>query len=94
MDPKVVVVMENKNPSVSIDYEETGLEHKTPDKVVQRRLLRKLDFIVMPLLGIIYFTHSLDRGALGNARTDKLEHDLVLIGGFEIFSHGPNVIFY
>lgn len=93
MDPKgVAFVMENKNPSISVDDEETGLENTTPDPIVQRRLLWKLDLIVMPLLGIIYFTHSLDRGALGNARTDKLEHDLGLVGKSINFVHNPDRI--
>lgn len=51
-----------------------------PDPAVEKKLKRKLDMIVMPLLGIMYFTHSLDRGALGNARTDSFEADLGLVG--------------
>lgn len=36
-------------------------------------LVRKFDAIILPLLCIVYFTHSLDRANLGNAKTDNLE---------------------
>ncbi|ETS79308.1 hypothetical protein PFICI_09161 [Pestalotiopsis fici W106-1] len=50
------------------------------DTVAERRFLWKLDLIVLPLLAIIYFTHSLDRANLGNAKTANLEADLGLQG--------------
>ena len=37
--------------------------------------------IVLPLLAVIYFTHSIDRANLGNAKTAGLEHDLGLKAG-------------
>ena len=40
--------------------------------------MRKLDVIILPLLAIIYFTHSLDRANLGNAKTDNFEDDIGL----------------
>jgi hypothetical protein len=68
--------------SVSIDDEDTEarVSAELADPVIQKNLVWKLDSIVMPLLGIIYFTHSLDRGNLGNAKTDGLESDLGLVG--------------
>ncbi|KAI1488134.1 major facilitator superfamily domain-containing protein [Biscogniauxia mediterranea] len=48
--------------------------------VVERRYVRKLDLIVLPLLAIIYFTHSLDRANLGNAKTANFEKDTGLSG--------------
>ena len=39
-------------------------------------LLKKLDLCILPLLGVIYFTNSLDRANLGNAKTDGIEDDL------------------
>jgi hypothetical protein len=65
---------------ITIDVEASAVNVLGPDLAVQRRLVWKLDLIVMPLLGMIYFTHSLDRGALGNARTNNLETDLGLVG--------------
>lgn len=49
-----------------------------PDSVIEKKLVRKLDLIVLPLLAIIYFTHSLDRANLGNAKTDGFEADIGL----------------
>lgn len=34
--------------------------------------------IILPLLMIIYFTHSIDRANLGNAKTDGFEKDIGL----------------
>jgi hypothetical protein len=50
----------------------------SPDPEVSKKLVRKLDLIVLPLLAIIYFTHSLDRANLGNAKTDGFEKDIGL----------------
>jgi hypothetical protein len=59
------------------------LPHETPlfeepDPETSKRLVWKLDLIVLPLLAIIYFTHSLDRANLGNAKTDGFEKDIGL----------------
>lgn len=51
---------------------------ESPDPETSKRLVRKLDFIVLPLLAIIYFTHSLDRANLGNAKTNDFEKDIGL----------------
>lgn len=50
----------------------------SPDPKVSKKLVRKLDLIVLPLLAIIYFTHSLDRANLGNAKSDGFEQDIGL----------------
>lgn len=44
-------------------------------------MVKKLDALILPLLAIIYFTHSLDRANLGNAKTDGIEDDLGLKNG-------------
>ena len=46
------------------------------DTAIEKRFVWKLDLIVLPLLAIIYFTNSLDRANLGNAKTDGIEDDL------------------
>lgn len=68
------------------------LEAANPtDKAMVRRLLRKIDLLVLPGLCLAYFTNVLDRSNLGNAKTDTIERDLNL---------GPNefstllIIFY
>lgn len=44
----------------------------------EKRLLRKLDFTIVPLSGLIYFVAYLDRNSIGNARLMGLEEDLHL----------------
>jgi hypothetical protein len=71
---------DNDNISVStnqgIPAETPSLE--SPDPEVSKKLVRKLDLIVLPLLATIYFTNSLDRANLGNAKTDGFENDIGL----------------
>lgn len=73
-DPSLVIYGAGETTPSSLDGP------AVPDPAVEKSLKRKLDLIVMPLLGIMYFTHSLDRGALGNAKTDTFEKDLGLVG--------------
>ena len=62
---------ENPLPEVLIDD-----ENLIQARAIERRFVWKLDLIILPLLAIIYFTHSLDRANLGNAKTDGIEDDL------------------
>ncbi|KAI1490226.1 major facilitator superfamily domain-containing protein [Biscogniauxia mediterranea] len=58
------------------DY--AGAQAKSdPDEI---RLVRKLDFRVMPVLWLMYFFNLVDRGALAQARLNALEDDLCMEG--------------
>lgn len=46
----------------------------------ERKYLWKLDLIVLPTLAMIYFTHSLDRANLGNAKTSTFEQNIHITG--------------
>ncbi|CAJ2509987.1 Uu.00g058870.m01.CDS01 [Anthostomella pinea] len=48
------------------------------NKTTERQYVWKLDLTLLPLLAIIYFTHSLDRANLGNAKTANFEKDVGL----------------
>ncbi|OAA63471.1 Major facilitator superfamily domain, general substrate transporter [Niveomyces insectorum RCEF 264] len=50
------------------------------DGAAVRRLVRKTDLIVMPALVLSYYTNTLDRANLGNAKTDGFEKDLHIVG--------------
>ncbi|KAF4996945.1 hypothetical protein FDECE_12268 [Fusarium decemcellulare] len=50
------------------------------DEAAVRRLVRKTDLILMPALVLSYYTHTLDRANLGNAKTAGLEADLGMVG--------------
>ncbi|KAM0746363.1 MFS general substrate transporter [Meredithblackwellia eburnea MCA 4105] len=59
---------------------ETPESHLVIDKSEERRLLRKLDWSLLPCLAIMYLCNALDKGNLGNALTDGLDKDLHLVG--------------
>ncbi|OAL23908.1 hypothetical protein AYO20_10820 [Fonsecaea nubica] len=54
----------------------SGEVEELPGSGVKKSLLWKLDLIILPVLAMIYFTNSLDRANLGNAKTDGIEKDL------------------
>ncbi|KAL8291709.1 hypothetical protein RQP46_001967 [Phenoliferia psychrophenolica] len=51
----------------------TGEDHRVESAKAERRLLFKLDILIMPLAVLLYLSAYLDRGNLGNARLQGLE---------------------
>lgn len=79
-----------RQPSISSDIHGntmvTGEDAKTLiiDKVSERRLVRKFDFRILPLLAVMYLCNSLDKSNLGNAKTGgHFESDLGMAGTSE-----------
>ncbi|KAI2614032.1 MFS general substrate transporter [Hypoxylon fragiforme] len=68
---------DEKQPQAVSLNDATSLEN---DTATEKRLVRKTDLLMMPGLALAYFTHTLDRANLGNAKTDGLEDDLGLVG--------------
>lgn len=58
------------------DIDETGAHKKTDP--VEIRLVRKLDWIILPTLWIMYWFNYLDRNAITVARLDDMEAELNL----------------
>lgn len=56
---------------------DSGLAHVEASKKTERKLVRKLDVLIMPLAVLLYLSAYLDRGALGNAKLQGLEEDLL-----------------
>ena len=48
------------------------------DPISEKRVRRKLDRVVMPLLFLLYLVAFLDRSNIGNAHTAGMDHDLGL----------------
>ncbi|KAI5807054.1 major facilitator superfamily domain-containing protein [Geopyxis carbonaria] len=46
------------------------------DPAAERALCRKFDFRILPVLAVMYLFNALDKGNLGNAKTDKFDVDL------------------
>ncbi|ESK89334.1 phthalate transporter [Moniliophthora roreri MCA 2997] len=57
-----------------------GELHSTIDPVTEKRLLRKLDWQLLPLFTIIYCINFIDRTAIGNAKIAGIEKDLHMSG--------------
>lgn len=50
-----------------------GLDHKHQNAVSERKLLFKLDILILPLCMMLYLSAYLDRGNMGNAKLQGLE---------------------
>ncbi|RIA98946.1 major facilitator superfamily domain-containing protein [Glomus cerebriforme] len=50
------------------------------DKELEKKLLRKMDFRIVPLLTFLYLLSFLDRVNIGNAKVAHIEDDIGLIG--------------
>ncbi|KAJ5981749.1 hypothetical protein N7499_009197 [Penicillium canescens] len=50
------------------------------DSEAERAYVKKIDYIVLPVLCLMYFFDCMDRSNLANAKTDGLEKDLHLVG--------------
>ncbi|TFK57120.1 hypothetical protein OE88DRAFT_95771 [Heliocybe sulcata] len=46
----------------------------------ERRMVRKMDVRILPALGFMYLCNALDRGNVGNAKTDGWDKDVGLKG--------------
>lgn len=44
------------------------------DATKNKRLNRKIDFALLPLLSLLYMFNGLDRGNIGNAETQGIAH--------------------
>ncbi|KAL8365417.1 hypothetical protein RB595_004292 [Gaeumannomyces hyphopodioides] len=64
----------------SIEVRIAAVEAQGFDEHATKRLLRKLDWHIIPFMSLIYLLCFLDRTNIGNARLDHLEQDLNLQG--------------
>ncbi len=72
----------------SSDLEKRSAEHESAvspvddavDTVEAKRIIRKIDFRLVPLLSFLYMLTFLDRVNIGNARLWNLEKDLGMSG--------------
>lgn len=67
--------------SASEDGHNHGLPHHEPiDRAVEKKLVRKCDLYVIPVLSLLYSLAFIDRINIGNARLQGLEKDLKMKG--------------
>ncbi|RSL84052.1 hypothetical protein CEP51_004148 [Fusarium floridanum] len=68
--------LEKHESHVSTARDDTGARSKT--NLAEIRLVRKLDWVILPMLWIMYWFNYLDRNAITVARLDNLEEELNL----------------
>ncbi|KAM0441316.1 hypothetical protein ACHAPT_000625 [Fusarium lateritium] len=68
--------LEKRGSHVSTARDDTGARRKTDPAEI--RLVRKLDWVILPMLWIMYWFNYLDRNAITVARLDNLEEELNL----------------
>ncbi|KAK9454720.1 major facilitator superfamily domain-containing protein [Dipodascopsis uninucleata] len=66
-----------KEGGIARDYSGVAISKTDPKEI---RLVRKQDFIILPMLWILYFWNFMDRNALTNAALDGISDDLGLKG--------------
>lgn len=66
--------------SISSGFESFGLEPEPIDRAAEKRLLRKCDLHVVPVITVLYMLAFIDRINIGNARIQGLENDLRMKG--------------
>ncbi|KAK7958696.1 hypothetical protein PG988_013544 [Apiospora saccharicola] len=54
--------------------------HARMEKAAERRLLRRLDFRVLPILWLLYLVSFVDRSNIGNAKIQGMDQELQLTG--------------
>ncbi|KAL9029938.1 MAG: hypothetical protein Q9196_001886 [Gyalolechia fulgens] len=69
-----IVDVEQSNQSLDINSDRQQPRHVHPD--IEKRVIRKLDYRVMPLVSALYLLAFLDRSNIGNARIAGMEEDL------------------
>ncbi|GAA5832308.1 hypothetical protein JCM3766R1_002376 [Sporobolomyces carnicolor] len=55
----------------------TGLEHVEANKKLERKLVRKLDCVILPMAVLLYLSAYLDRGSIGSSKLMGLEKDVL-----------------
>ena len=61
------------------------------DSIDIKRLIRKIDWTLLPFITLLYLLSFLDRTNIGNARLDTLESDLGMTG--IMFNHALAIFF-
>lgn len=79
MDEKVRSDDSESYPKLSADSKTTESE-VTLDPGQEKRLLRKLDIHVLPMISVLYMLAFVDRINIGNAKIQGLDEDLKMTG--------------
>lgn len=66
---------------VEVEHDASHLTRLSPEELVlEKKLKRKIDFRIMPLVILVYLMNYIDRNNYAAARLQGLEQDLHLVG--------------
>lgn len=77
---------DSKTPTATISdqvpfrFEEAAVSTQFIDPVIEKRILRKLDFRVVPILWFLFLVSFVDRGNIANAKIQGMDEELHLVG--------------
>lgn len=70
----------SKNAPEPVVREGTTENHHLPSYEHEKALCLKFDLRILPMLALMYLFNALDKGNLGNAKTDGMDKDLGFVG--------------
>jgi Major Facilitator Superfamily len=66
------------SPSIHSDDDDHGNDSSSHHRRITRRVIHKLDYILLPFLALLFLVNSLDRSNIGNAETAHFTSDIGL----------------
>lgn len=85
----LATVKDEEAVSLKVQSDEDSIFHKGPDltdpndptfKALEKKVIRKFDFIIIPCLALAYLFSNLDKTNIGNAEAAGMSDDLGLVG--------------
>ena len=77
---KSTIVDVSSVPRPSLSNEDLTRIHQPMDRAAEKKLIRKCDWHVLPMISLLYHFAFIDRINIGNARIQGLEDDLKMKG--------------
>jgi sugar phosphate permease len=80
VSPEILAVANAPNAELQAFYRDFAARDPAQRAAFEKKLVRKIDFRLLPILVIMYLNNFLDRSALAQARIGTLEEDLGMTG--------------
>ncbi|KAG0633780.1 major facilitator superfamily domain-containing protein [Tuber brumale] len=80
LDDRSISVPEEGDAGVGVGEDGEELTARVIDPISERALCRRFDLRLLPVLAVMYLFNALDKGNLGNAKTNGFEKDLGFTG--------------
>ncbi|CAZ85307.1 unnamed protein product [Tuber melanosporum] len=80
LDDRSTSVSEEGDCGVRVGEDVEALTARVIDSISERALCRRFDLRLLPVLAVMYLFNALDKGNLGNAKTNGFEKDLGFTG--------------